>query len=318
MTGPVILDLKGLELEPEEHEILQHPMVAGIILFSRNYESPEQIKELIRKVRACRSTPLIVAVDHEGGRVQRFRQGFTHLPPMGQLGEKYDQDPKSALEMATQCGQIMASELFSVGVNLSLAPVLDLARDNKSAIGDRAFHHDPNVVVDLAKALIKGMREIGMASIGKHFPGHGRVTADSHVTMPIDTRSFTEIESEDLIPFKTLIEENYFDGILPAHIQFPAIDSKPVGFSSEWLKTILRKNLGFKGVIISDDLNMEGASIAGNYSNRALAALNAGCDIVLIGNNRAGAIQILEGLPSGQYLLKDETVKMLLGNSKIN
>lgn len=313
--GPIILDLKTIMLDQEERDILQHPLVAGVILFSRNYESPSQIAELCRSIRSVRSQPIIIAVDHEGGRVQRFRQGFSHLPPMQQIGIEYSKNPQQAMIMAEACGWIMAAELFSIGVNLSFAPVLDLAMKNHSVIGDRAFDASPSIVVKLAKALIKGMHEIGMASTGKHFPGHGEVTLDSHKTLPIDERDFALVEASDMVPFRDLIQENVLDAVMPAHILFPKMSDKPVGFSDYWLQEILRKKLQFNGIVFSDDLNMEGAAFAGNYVERATLALNAGCDLVLICNNRLGAIQILDQLPHNQYLLDDKTVKILLGRS---
>jgi beta-N-acetylhexosaminidase len=310
MVGPVILDLKGPELEAEEREILQHPLVGGIILFSRHYESPVQIAALCSAIHSVRREPLLIAVDHEGGRVQRFRTGFTPLPPMRQLGIIYDKDPTAAMALAEACGWLIASELFSVNVDLSFTPVLDLDRMNHTAIGDRAFHSDPLIVSLLARAFIQGMHHVGMAVTGKHFPGHGGVIVDSHVDTPIDARSYEEVAALDMIPFIKLIQQNLLDAVMPAHILFQATDEHPVGFSSYWLKSILRERLGFKGIIISDDLNMKGAAAIGNYAERAKSALQAGCDLVLICNNRQGALQILDGLSA--ETLESDKIKPLL------
>lgn len=293
--GPIILDLVGTELNQEEQEILQHPLVGGVILFTRNYQDPEQLRELCRAIRASRPTPLLITVDHEGGRVQRFKQGFTVLPSMGEVGKQYREDPIAGLKAAENCGRTMASELLAAGIDLSFAPVLDLDKDICPAIGDRAFSDTSEGVSILATAVMRGMQSAGMAAVGKHFPGHGSVNLDSHVAIPIDTRSLSTILAEDIQPFATLIQAG-IPAIMPAHIIFPAVDDKPVGFSKVWLQDVLRKQLQFKGVIISDDLNMQGASFAGDYASRAQCALEAGCDMILICNNRAGAIQILDGV----------------------
>jgi beta-N-acetylhexosaminidase len=299
--GPIMLDLAGTELSSEERNMLQHPLVGGVILFTRNYVSPEQITVLCQTIRQAREWPLLIAVDHEGGRVQRFREGFTILPSMGSLGQLYEKSPQEALKLAESYGKTIATELMAVGIDLSFTPVLDLNKGICPAIGDRAFSKQSAVVVKLAKALMHGMHGVGMAATGKHFPGHGAVNVDSHLGLPIDTRSFAEIEQEDLIPFVELIRGG-IDALMPAHILFPAIDDKPVGFSRHWLHDILRKQLQFTGVIFSDDLNMAGADIAGDYADRAKAALEAGCDMALICNNRSGAIQILDGLPQRYFL----------------
>lgn len=299
--GPIMLDLIGTELSSEERNVLQHPLVGGVILFTRNYQSPEQITALCQAIRQARSWPILIAVDHEGGRVQRFREGFTLLPSMGSLGQLYEKSPLEALKLAESCGKTLAAELMAVGIDLSFAPVLDLNRGICPAIGDRAFAEQPAVVVKLAKALMHGMHTVGMAATGKHFPGHGAVNVDSHLGMPTDTRGFAEIQQADLIPFVELIQAG-IDAIMPAHILFPAIDNQPVGFSRHWLHDILRQQLQFSGAIFSDDLNMAGAAIAGDYADRAAAALEAGCDLALICNNRSGAIQILDRLPQHYFL----------------
>ncbi len=310
--GPVILDVEKFSLTPEEREMLAHPLVGGVILFSRNYESKEQITALCESIRAARSTPLLIGVDQEGGRVQRFKEEFTHLPAMGLLGNAYEKNSNDAKKIAETCGWLMASELFSVGIDLSFAPVLDLNKNKNTVIGDRAFHHDSEIVIDLAKFFIKGMHAVGMAATGKHFPGHGDVSVDSHLTIPRDERSLKEIQENDLKTFSALIQSD-IQAIMPAHIIFSAVDSKPVGFSSIWLQKIVRQELKFSGMIFSDDLNMEGASFAGDYPDRADAALKAGCDMVLICNNRTGAIRILDQLPRDKFSVSQEKFNRMQG-----
>ena len=290
-----MLDVQGMELSAEEREVLAHPAVGGVILFSRNYDSPEQLRALIASVHAARKPPLLVAVDQEGGRVQRFRDGFTHLPPTGQYGKCYDNTPDRAREIAQTCGWLMAAELLVNGVDFSFAPVLDIDRGMSGVIGDRAFHQQPDVIVELALAFQRGMHEAGMASVGKHFPGHGAVVPDSHQQLPIDKRSFDEIEAEDMQPFIQLIN-NGLTGVMAAHIIFPEIDASPAGFSHFWLTDVLRGQLGFQGAIFSDDLSMGGASWAGDFTDRALMALEVGCDMVLVCNHPQKAIKVIEAL----------------------
>lgn len=293
--GPVMLDLQGTALDEQEREMLLHPLVGGVILFSRNYESPEQLSALVAEVHALRSPPLLIAVDHEGGRVQRFRQGFTRLPAMRRFGEIYDRDKRRARQLAEQAGWVMASELRAVGVDFSFAPVLDLDYGLSKVIGDRAFHRSPQVVAALANALMQGMHRAGMAATGKHFPGHGAVEADSHEAIPVDGRRYEDIAAEDIKPYELMIS-NGMAAVMPAHVIYDRVDSRSAGFSPFWLGEVLRRRLNFQGVIFSDDLNMEGASVAGDYVARARAALAAGCDVALICNNREGALQILRGL----------------------
>jgi len=291
--GPVMMDLKGFAITSEELEMLKHPLVGGVILFTRNYQSPEQVSQLVADIHKVRTPHLLVAVDHEGGRVQRFREGFTQLPPVGELGELYDQDPNKAKQMAELCGWLMAIELRAVGVDFSFAPVLDLDRHISEVIGDRAFHRDPDKVSILAQAYQRGMQLAGMSSTGKHFPGHGAVAADSHVDFPVDARSLQDIMAEDVIPFERLIH-NGLAGIMPAHVIYPNVDKNPAGFSPFWLNEVLRKQLGFQGVIFSDDLSMEAASVAGDVVDRARAAISAGCDMALVCNNTEAAAKVLD------------------------
>ena len=293
--GPVMADVQGLELQAEERDMLQHPAVGGVILFSRNYESPEQLRQLASEIHSLRQPPLLLAVDQEGGRVQRFRDGFYRLPPVGQLGSIYAKNSKKALLLCQEAGWLMASEVLSVGVDLSFAPVLDLELGVSAVIGDRAFHRQPEVVTELALAYQRGMHEAGMATVGKHFPGHGGVTADSHHALPEDERSLVDLQLQDLIPFERLIH-NGLNGIMAAHVLYPQVDTQPAGFSRRWLTAVLRESLGFQGVIFSDDLSMGGAEWAGDYPERARLALQAGCDMVLVCNQPQHAIEVIESL----------------------
>lgn len=296
--GPVMMDLKGGEIDPSEAEMLKHPLVGGVILFTRNYESPQQIADLVSDIHQLRTPHLLVAVDHEGGRVQRFREGFTQLPPVGELGQLYDKDPNSARQLAEICGWLMAIELRAVGVDFSFAPVLDLNRRISEVIGDRSFHRNPDNVSILAQAYQRGMQQAGMAATGKHFPGHGAVVADSHVDFPVDERRLEDIMAEDVIPFERLIH-NGLAGIMPAHVIYSNVDKNPAGFSPFWLKDVLRTQLGFQGVIFSDDLSMEAASVAGDVVERARSAINAGCDMALVCNDTEAAAKVLDNF--GEY-----------------
>ena len=291
MYGPVMLDLVGLELTQEECELLTHPAVGGVILFARNFLNRHQLKQLIVAIRAVRPEVLI-AVDQEGGRVQRFEEGFVTIPPMRALGDYYDQAPAKAEKLARDVGWLMATELRDVGVDFSFAPVLDLDTGNNHVIGNRAFHQCPAAIAALAGAFIKGLKEAGCASVGKHFPGHGFVQADSHTEIPIDTRSLPQLE-HDLSPFIDLIQQG-LDGIMPAHVIYSATDQQPAGFSHYWLQQKLRAEYRFKGVIFSDDLSMEGASVAGDMTTRVDLAQQAGCDMLLVCNDRAMACKVLD------------------------
>lgn len=297
--GPVMLDVDGIELTTEDKEVLLHPLVGGVILFTRNFESMQQLETLVRDIHNLRSPRLLIAVDHEGGRVQRFRDGFTNLPAMARFGEVYEKDQSKARSLTKLCGWLMAVELRAVDIDFSFAPVLDLDYGVSTVIGDRAFHSQPKIVADLTHSFIQGMHEAGMAATGKHFPGHGAIAADSHVAMPVDHRAYDEIYANDIAPFRSLIKKD-LAAIMPAHVIYDQVDSQPAGFSEFWLKDVLRQRLNFQGVIFSDDLDMKGASVVGeSYADRAKAALHAGCDMVLVCNNRPGALQALDGL--GDY-----------------
>jgi beta-N-acetylhexosaminidase len=293
-----MLDLAGTQMSAAEGELLRHPLVGGVILFARNYRSPRQLCELTAAIRSLRQPELLIGVDHEGGRVQRFQEGFSRIPAMRRLGEAWDRDRASALAAAHDIAYVLASELLACGVDFSFTPVLDVDCGTSGVIGDRAFHADPAAIAQLAAALIAGLREAGMAGVGKHFPGHGYVRADSHLAVPVDERSLAEIEAADLVPYRELIKLG-LTAVMPAHVIYPKVDAHPAGFSSKWLQQILRDRLGFDGMIFSDDLSMEGASVAGGVVERARAALTAGCDMVLLCNAPGSAPGLLAGLGSG-------------------
>ena len=281
--GPVMADVAGLELTEEERERLLQPAVGGVILFKRNYRDPEQVAALCREIHALRSPHLLIGVDQEGGRVQRFREGFTPIPAMRAIGEVWDDHPQRARRLARDAGYVIGAELRAVGVDFTFAPVLDLDYGASGVIGDRAFHRNAQAVAELAHALVLGLHEAGMSAVGKHFPGHGFVAADSHLAVPVDERSLADMEFADILPFRQLIDLG-LGGVMPAHVIYPRVDAQPAGFSHRWLSETLRGQYGFEGVIFSDDLTMEGASVAGGITERALAALNAGCDMVLVCN----------------------------------
>ena len=293
--GPVMLDVVGTELTADDVRRLQHPLVGGVILFKRNFINNSQLKALTASIHEVRTPPLLIAVDHEGGRVQRFREGFTKIPAMREFGKIWDKHPKKAKQLATEAGWILAAELRAHGIDFSFTPVLDMDYGDSLVIGDRAFHIKPQAINDLAFALMQGLKKGGMAAVGKHFPGHGFVVADSHVSMPVDDREFDKIAQHDMQPFKMMIDDG-IQAIMPAHVIYPKVDDRPAGFSARWLQKILRERLGFNGVIFSDDLSMEAATAGGDVTTRALAALNAGCDMVLLCNQPAMQDELLANL----------------------
>lgn len=293
--GPLMLDIAGYSLSSEDREILNHPLVGGVILFTRNYESPRQVTSLIKEIHAIRKTPLLVAVDQEGGRVQRFKDGFTRLPPVADLGIIYNKDRKLALKLAEQTAWVNAAELREVGADLSFAPVLDLDFSVSSVIGDRAFHRSPEVVADLAHSYMRGMDQAGMAAVGKHFPGHGAIAADSHECISIDERSYNDIRNEDMLSFERMIHFG-LPAMMIAHIIYSQCHDQPAGFSGYWLKDVLRGELEFKGAIFSDDLSMKGAAGLGDITDRADACMQAGCDMFLVCNDRDAAVRVIDSL----------------------
>lgn len=292
--GPVMLDVEGVELNDADRRRLANPLVGGVILFKRNYVSAEQIAALTAEIRALRSPPPLIAVDHEGGRVQRFRDGYSLIPAMAELGVLWDADPASARSRAEAAGFVLASELAGSGVDFSFTPVLDLDFGRSTVIGTRALHRSADAVSDLAGALIAGLARAGFAAVGKHFPGHGFAAEDSHAEIPTDPRPLRELRAADLIPYARLRAQ--LAGVMPAHVIYPAVDRVPAGFSRIWLQDILRGELGFDGVIFSDDLSMEAAAVAGDIGARADAALSAGCDMVLVCNRPDLADQLLASL----------------------
>lgn len=292
--GPLMIDLKGHRIEPEEREMLRHPLVGSVILFTRNYADPEQLTELVADIHSVRSPALIVGVDHEGGRVQRFRPGFSRLPPLRRIGQQFDLDARSGLELSRQMGWLMAAELRALGVDLSFAPCVDLDYGASEIIGDRAFHSRPDAVGQLAIAYMHGMRDAGMAATAKHFPGHGAVVADSHHALPIDRRPLEDM-TEDLAPYRRLIA-NGLPAVMVAHILFPAVDDVPASVSSRWIRGVLRGDLRFQGAVFSDDLSMAGAAAAGDIVTRAERALAAGCDVLPVCNNPASVVALLDKL----------------------
>lgn len=292
MIGSLMLDISGTTLSQEDIELLQQPQVGGMILFSRNIESPQQVRELTDHMRQIRPD-ILIAVDQEGGRVQRLKQNFSLLPAMGRLGDLYKTQTQQAIQLAEQCGWLMASEVLAVGIDFSFAPVLDI-NDISDVIGDRAFADNIDDIIVLANAFMLGMKKAGMATTGKHFPGHGSVKADSHIAAAIDPRSYQEIEQKDMQSFIQLMPQ--LDALMPAHVIYPAVDENPAGFSPFWIQEVLRKKLNFQGVLFSDDLSMQAACVAGGADARILAALNAGCDMGLVCNDREAACLALSAL----------------------
>lgn len=312
LYGRLMLDLKGVSLDRDERLQLQNPQVGGVILFSRNIQSRDQICDLVAEIRAC-SKSLLVAVDQEGGRVQRLREGFTAIPSMQAIGNLIARSPEEGLGLSKDLGWLMASEVIACGLDLSFAPVLDVDRDTSCIIGDRSFSDQPEIVISAAEAFIKGMHDAGMAATGKHFPGHGGIVADSHLEAPVDDRSWNTLYARDIQPFAKL--SKMLDAVMPAHITFPSVDPDSVGFSSFWLNDVLRGKLGFEGIIFSDDLTMKGADIAGGYVDKAKLALKAGCDMILVCNCPQGAVEVLSYMESANISQSSKLASMVAKRS---
>ena len=289
--GPLMVDVEGAFLSPDDVDVLSHPLVGSVLLYTRNYRNPKQITELCAAIRSVRTPHLLIATDHEGGRVQRFREGFTALPAARLIGRRFDEDRQEGLRCAHSVGWLLAAELRAVGVDFSFAPCVDLDYGLSELIGDRAFHRDCDAVAALAAACLAGMRDAGMAAVAKHFPGHGAVRADSHVALPIDRRPLADMEA-DLKPYRLLIE-NQLPGVMTAHVEYPALDTLPASLSRRWIGEILRGNLGFHGCVFADDLCMAGVAGAGDVLARARLALAAGCDVLPILNDRAAVQRVL-------------------------
>jgi len=290
-----VVDVLGPVLTDEDRERMRHAAAGAVILFARNYENPEQLAQLTADIERLREPALPVCVDHEGGRVQRFKEGFTRIPPMRTLGKLWDRDRDAARDVATSIGYVIASELGAHGVDFSFTPVLDLDYGGSSVIGDRSLHFDPTAVGALGACLVRGLAQGGVAAVAKHFPGHGYAEADSHVAVPRDERAFKEIARKDIVPYKSVIEAGVA-AVMPAHVIYSQVDPNPAGYSKHWLQEVLRGKLGFQGIVFSDDLSMEGAAVAGGPPERARAALEAGCDMVLLCNDPQGLDDLLESL----------------------
>jgi beta-N-acetylhexosaminidase len=307
--GPAVIDVVGPALGDDDRKRLAHPAAGGVILFSRNFQTPDQLRALTEEVERLREPALPICVDHEGGRVQRFREGFTAIPPMRQLGRLWDRDREAGRAAARAAAYVIGAELAAHGVDFSFAPVLDLDYGSSSVIGDRALHFDPTAVGALGAGIVQGFADAGMASVGKHFPGHGFAQADSHVDVPRDGRAKKEILKKDLLPFEAVIKAGVA-AIMPAHVIYGEVDPEPAGYSKYWLQEVLRRQLGFEGLIFSDDLSMEGASTAGGIPERARAALAAGCDMVLLCNDPEGQEKLLESLGEAALARPDRLDKM--------
>ena len=299
--GPLMLDVSGFELTHEEIDILDHPLIGGLILFSRNYYDQKQLSDIVRHIRSVARNDILIATDHEGGRVQRFRKGFSNIPAMGSIAYQSDENLQQSSYLCEQFGWLMAAELLAFDIDISFAPVLDI-QGVSEVIGDRSFHQQPEKIIQLGSEFIKGMQRAGMSATGKHFPGHGNVREDSHIAMPVDSRSKEDIFALDMAIFKSIHQQGLLDAVMPAHVIYPDVDDLPAGFSQIWIKQILRQELAFNGVIFSDDLSMQGAVQMGNITDRAELAITAGCDMVLVCNDPQGTIDVIDGLPSDMGL----------------
>ncbi|MBL1432272.1 MAG: beta-N-acetylhexosaminidase [Gammaproteobacteria bacterium] len=315
--GPLMVGIKSTELDEVERELLCHPSVGGVILFTRNYESLNQLEALVTNIHALRKPNLLVAVDQEGGRVQRFRDGFSTLPAIRELGKRYDLDHDGALQQAERWGWLMAAELRAIGIDMSFAPILDIDRKKSQVIGDRAFHSDSAVISRLSFRYMRGMHNAGMSATAKHFPGHGGVSSDTHTECAIDDRSFEAIVGDDIRPFNHLIESD-LAAVMMSHVIYSQVDRWPASLSAVWIQQILRKRLGFQGVIFSDDLCMEGCGIAGSMIERTRKALDAGCDMVLICNDFVAIAEVVSGLECSSDPLATSRLARLHGHKALN
>ena len=314
--GPVMLDIDGLTLSPADRDLLTEPAVGGVVLFSRNFESAAKVASLVADIRALRSPRLLIAVDHEGGRVQRFREGFTRIPAMRRIGHEYDRRRDEGVQAARDAGWLIASELRSVGVDLCFAPCVDLDWGVSEVIGDRAFHRQPDAVADLASAFASGLRSAGMAAVAKHFPGHGAVVADSHLKLPVDRRTYGEI-LDDMRPYERLVDSSRIAGVMLAHIIYEQVDAQPAGFSPYWIQRELRKRVGFGGAVFCDDLSMKATRDYGSMADRACLALDAGCDMILVCNDRNAALQAVEATRNHSNPLSLVRLARLHGTGKV-
>jgi beta-N-acetylhexosaminidase len=295
LIGPIMADIAGLELTSEDRRVLRHPLVGGVILFTRNYRDRAQLQTLCNELRALKKPRLLIAVDHEGGRVQRFRDGFTAIPPMRELGMLFERDPAAARKQARELGATIGRELAAFGIDLCFAPVLDIDNGLSKVIGNRAFAGDTELISTLARAFSAGLADAGMAATGKHFPGHGAVVADSHLELPVDSRAFAEIEATELAPFQALIADG-IPSLMMAHVRYTEIDQTPASLSKIWIASYLRRILGYRGAVFCDDLSMGGAAAMGGMKERALMALSAGCDMLPVCNDRPALLQLLKDL----------------------
>ncbi|MEO9946520.1 MAG: beta-N-acetylhexosaminidase [Paraglaciecola sp.] len=306
-----MIDVSGYELTPEEIDILDHPLVGGIILFTRNYHDQKQLKDLVKHIREVTRNDILLATDHEGGRVQRFRKDFSNIPAMGEISQLLKRHQLDTDSFTRSLGWLMAAELQAFNIDISFAPVLDI-NGISEVIGDRSFHQSPVQIIKLASQFILGMKDAGMSATGKHFPGHGNVLEDSHVAIPIDRRNKQQIFELDMAIFTEINKQGLLDAVMPAHVIYPDVDDLPAGFSRKWIQKILRTDLGFDGVVFSDDLSMEGAVQMGDIVERAELAISAGCDMVLVCNDPSGAITVIDGLPS-DIAMDDLSVERVSG-----